>query len=162
MPSKQQSIILGGLVAGLLSTSYLGLINMLLCAGVIIGALVSVWHYTDTNELTIKAGQGAVIGLLAALVGWAVSLVLNYILIKAGVRSDLVFSQFILDRFGDSLPEESVDQILEQMKAEVTLAKYLTSALWGVFFSVVFGAIGGSIGAVLFKKGGDEPTEFAD
>jgi len=161
MPSKQQSIILGGLIAGLLSTSYLGLINMLCCAGIIIGALVSVWHYTDTNELTIKAGQGAVIGLLAALVGWAVSLVLNYILIKAGIRSDLVLSQFMLDRFGDSMGEEGVERIVEQMNTEITLGKYMLSALWGVLLSAIFGAIGGSIGAVLFKKGGDEATEFA-
>lgn len=152
---------MGGLIAGLLSTSYLGLINMLCCAGIIIGALVSVWHYTDTNELTIKAGQGAVIGLLAALVGWAVSLVLNYILIKAGVRSDLVLSQFILDRFGDSMGEEGVERIVEQMNAEITLGKYMLSALWGVLLSAIFGAVGGSIGAVLFKKGGDEATEFA-
>ena len=161
MPSKQQSIILGGLIAGLLSTSYLGLINLLCCAGVIIGALVSVWHYTDTNELTIKPGQGAVIGLLAALIGWGVSFVLNFILIKAGIRSDLVISQFILDRLGDSMPQESVDQMVEQMNAEMTLAKYLAGAVWGLLFPV-FGAIGGSIGALLFKKGGDEPTEFAD
>jgi len=161
MPSKQQSIILGGLIAGLLSTSYLGLINLLCCAGVIIGALVSVWHYTDTNELTIKAGQGAVIGLLAALIGWGVSFVLNFILIKAGIRSDLVFSQFILDRFGDNMPQESVDELVEQMNAEMTLAKYLAGAVWGLLFPV-FGAIGGSIGALLFKKGGGEPTEFAD
>lgn len=152
---------MGGLIAGLLSTSYLGLINMLCCAGIIIGALVSVWHYTDTNELTIKAGQGAVIGLLAALVGWAVSLVLNYILIKAGIRSDLVLSQFILDRFGDSMGEEGVERIVEQMNAEITLGKYMLSALWGVLLSAIFGAVGGSIGAVLFKKGGDEATEFA-
>jgi len=158
MPSKQQSIILGGLVAGLLSTSYLGLINMLCCAGVIIGALVAVWHYNDTNQLTISAGQGAVIGLLAALLGWLISLILNFILIKAGIRSDLVLSQFFLDRFGSNMPPESYDQIVDQMNAEVTVGLYLKNALWGVLFSVIFGAVGGAIGAVIFKKGGDEPV----
>ena len=159
MPSKQQSIILGGLVAGLLSTSYLGLINMLCCAGVIIGAVVAVWHYTDTNEITITAGQGAVLGLLAAIFGWVISLVLNYVLIKAGIRSDLVFTQFIVDRFGDSMPPEQYDQIVDSMTSEMSLAKYLGNSIWGVLFSVVFGAVGGAIGAVIFKKGGDEPIE---
>ena len=160
MPSKQQSIILGGLVAGLLSTSYLGLINMLCCAGVLIGAVVAVWHYTDTNELTITAGQGAVLGLLAALVGWLIALILNYALISMGIRSDLVLSQFFLDRFGDSMPAESYDQIVDQMNSPMTLGTYLLSSLWGILFSVIFGAVGGSIGAVIFKKGGDEPTEL--
>lgn len=159
MPSKQQSIILGGLVAGLLSTSYLGLINMLCCAGVIIGALVAVWHYTDTNELTIKAGQGAVIGLLAALVGWVIALILNFVLIKAGIRSDLIFSQFILDRLGDSMPPDAYDSMIDQMESPITLAGYLGNSLMGIPFSLVFGAVGGAIGAVIFKKGGDDPSE---
>jgi hypothetical protein len=158
MPSKQQSILLGGLVVGLLSTSYLGLINMLCCAGVIIGAVVAVWHYTDTNQLTITAGQGAVMGLLAAIVGWLISLVLNFVLIKAGIRSDLVISQFILDRFGDNMPPESYDQMVDQMNANITIGSYLLNAVWGVLFSVVFGAVGGAIGAVIFKKGVDETS----
>ena len=162
MPSKKQSIILGGLVAGLLSTSYLGLINLLCCAGVIIGALVAVWHYTDANELTISAGQGAVLGLLAALVGWAISLVLNYILINAGIRHDQAISQFIIDKIGDSLPPESYDQMVEQMEKQITLAGYLASALWGVLASSLFGAVGGAIGAVIFKKGGDAPDAFSE
>ena len=58
MPDKQQSIILGGIVAGILSTSYLGFLNLLCCMGIIIGALVAVWHYTDTHELTIPSGTG--------------------------------------------------------------------------------------------------------
>jgi hypothetical protein len=161
MPSKQQSILLGGLVVGLLSTSYLGLINMLCCAGVIIGAVVAVWHYTDLNQLTITAGQGAVLGLSAAIVGWLISLVLNFVLIKAGIRSDLVISQFILDRFGDSMPPESYDQMVDQMNADITLGGYLLNAIWGVLFSVVFGAVGGAIGAVIFKKGGDEANEVS-
>jgi Protein of unknown function (DUF4199) len=162
MPDKKQSILLGGLVAGLLSTSYLGMINFLCCAGVIIGAVVAVWHYTDTNEITLKVGQGAVLGLLAALVGWAVSFILNYILIKSGIRSDLMISQMILDRFGDSMPPDAYDQMMDAMNAELTFGKYVLSAIWGVVASLIFGSIGGMIGAVIFKKGGDEPTEFDD
>jgi len=158
MPSKQQSIILGGLVAGLLSTSYLGMINFLCCAGVIVGALVAVWHYTDTYELTIKAGQGAVLGLLAALVGWAIALILNFVLIKAGIRSDQIITQFFLDRFGDSMPPEQYDTLVDQMESPITLAGYLGNSLWGLI-SLAFGAAGGAIGAVIFKKGGDEPSE---
>ncbi len=162
MPSKRQSIILGGLVAGLLSTSYLGLINILCCAGVIIGALVAVWHYTDSNELTISAGQGAVLGLLTALVGSVISLVLNYIVISFGVRSDQAMLEFFINRFGDSMPPESYDQLIEQLETPITLATYLKSALWGILGSAVFGTIGGAIGAVIFKKGSDEPDSFPE
>lgn len=153
MPSKQQSIVLGGVLVGLLSTSYLGLINLLCCLGVIIGALVAVWHYTSQNELTLSAGQGAGLGALAALLGWAIAFVLNYVLIKVGVRHDLVMTQFILDRFGGSMPPEQYDQMLEQMTQEMTFAKYFVNSLIGLAISALFGAIGGAIGAAVFKKG---------
>ena len=157
MPSKQQSIILGGLVAGLLSTSYLGLINFLCCAGVIIGAMVAVWHYTDTHRLTISAGEGAVIGLLAGLVGAVVSLILNYILIEMGIRSDQAISQFIINQFGDNMPPEQYDAMAEQMNADLTLSAYLANGLFAAILSLVFGAAGGAIGAAVFKKGEESP-----
>jgi uncharacterized protein YybS (DUF2232 family) len=152
MPSKQQSIVLGGVLIGILSTSYLGLINMLCCAGVIIGALVAVWHYTSQNELTISGGQGAAMGVMAALLGWAIAFVLNFVLIKAGIRSDQAISQFILDKVGSNMPPEQYDQMLQQMEQEVTFGKYFLNSLIGLGLSAVFGAIGGAIGAAVFKK----------
>jgi len=158
MPSKQQSIVLGGLVVGLLSTSYLGLINMLCCAGVLAGSIVAVWHYTTTHELTVSAGEGATMGALAALMGAAIAMVLNFALIKAGIRSDLVFNEFILNRFGDSMAPEQYDAMVEAMEADITIGKYLLSGLFGLAVSAVFGAIGGAIGATIFKKGTEEVT----
>ncbi|MEX0746709.1 MAG: hypothetical protein WD275_01835, partial [Rhodothermales bacterium] len=82
MPDKKQSIVLGAVVAALLSTSYLGFINCLCCAGMIIAGALTVWHYASTNEMTIPAGQGAVMGLIAAIIGSFVAIFLNFILIK--------------------------------------------------------------------------------
>jgi len=152
MPSKQQSIVLGGVLVGILSTSYLGLINMLCCAGVIIGALVAVWHYTSQNELTISAGQGAGLGVMAALLGWAIAFVLNFVLIKAGIRSDQAISQFILDKVGSNMSPEQYDQLLQQMEREVSFGAYFLNSLIGLALSALFGAIGGAIGAAVFKK----------
>lgn len=153
MPSKQQSIILGGVLVGLLSTSYLGLINLLCCAGVLIGALVAVWHYTTQNELTLQAGQGAGIGTMAAILGWAIAFVLNFVLIKAGIRSDQAMTQFFLDRFGQNMPPEQYDQLLDQLNQEITFGAYFINSLIGLAVSALFGAIGGAIGAAVFKKG---------
>lgn len=161
MPSKQQSIVLGGVLVGILSTSYLGLINLLCCAGVIIGALVAVWHYTSQNELTISAGQGAGIGAMAALLGWAIAFILNFALIKAGVRSDQAITQIILDKLGSNMPPEQYDAMVQQMEAEITFGKYFLNSLIGLAFSALFGAIGGAIGGAVFKKGPVEDS-FVD
>ncbi len=153
MPSKQQSIIVGSAVVAILSTSYLGLINMLCCAGIIAGAMVAVWHYTDNNNLTMSAGSGAVLGLTVAIIGTLISLVLNYIFIKMGVRSDLAVVNFIINTFGDQMPPEQVDAMLAQAEVDPTLMSHFGQGLIGVAFSAIFGAIGGAIGAAIFKKG---------
>ncbi|MDX1429663.1 MAG: DUF4199 domain-containing protein [Rhodothermales bacterium] len=155
MAEKQQSIILGSAVVTVLSTSYLGLINCLCCAGVVIGAMVAVWHYTSTNSLTMKTGEGAVLGLTVAIIGSLISAVLDYVLIKMGIRADQAIMQIILDTMGDQMPPESYDQMIEQMEQPVTIAGFAMQAVFGVVIAGIFGAIGGVIGASIFKKGDD-------
>ncbi|MBO6575523.1 MAG: DUF4199 family protein [Rhodothermales bacterium] len=162
MPSKQQSIILGGAIVGLLSTSYLGFINILCCAGVLTGAVVAVWHYTSTHELTLSGGQGAGIGVQAALVGWLIAFVLNFVLMSAGVRHDLMMAEWSLANFGDQMQPEQLDQIEEQINTPFGVGSYLKMTLAsvngviGIVLTALFGAIGGAIGAAAFKKGPEE------
>jgi len=160
MQSKQQSLILGGAVAGLLGTSYLGFINILCCLGVIVGALAAVWHYTDTYEKTIPAGEGAGMGAMAGMIGAAISTVLNLILMSFGIRHDLATSEFFLNKFGDQMPPEQYDQLIAQIETPFTIGGWLGENFVGVLIgfavSAAFGAIGGVIGAKMFKKGGDE------
>ena len=160
MPDKQQSIILGGIVAGVLSTSYLGMINFLCCMGIIVGALVAVWHYTDTNEITIPTGTGATMGLMVGVVAVVISSVLNLILIKAGINHETAINEFIINQWGDSMPPEQIEAMEAQMEAEKTIGQYALGIGIGLAVSSVFGAIGGSIGAKMFKKGGDEPSSL--
>lgn len=163
MSAKQQSILLGGAVVALLSTSYLSFINFLCCLGVIAGALVAVWHYASTNQLTIKPGEGAVMGLLAGVVGGAIALVLNYILIQIGIRHDLAITDWMLDAFRDSMPPDQYREMMDQRNAPVTIGSYLGSGMIGLLVSGIFGAIGGAIGAAIFKKGSESPTsEFGE
>ena len=161
MPDTKQSIILGALVSGILSTSYLSLINLLCCLGVIAGALVAVWHYTETNELTIPTGKGAGMGAMAAIGGGVISMVLNLVLIQMGIRHDLAMVEFILNRFGNEMPPEQIEAMEAQLEAPFMLGAYFLNALLGFAISAAFGAIGGSIGAKVFKKGGDEPTDLS-
>lgn len=161
MSGKQQSILLGSAVVAVLSTSYLSFINCLCCLGVIAGAMVAVWHYTQTNQLTIKPGEGAVMGLMAGLIGAVIALVLNYILMQIGIRHDAALLNAMLDMFQDSLPPEQYDELVRQRDEPTTLGSYLTSGMIGVAVSAIFGAVGGAIGAALFKKGA-EPIDGPD
>ena len=164
MPSKRDSILLGGLVAGVLSTSYLGFINFVCCLGVVIGALTAVWHYTSNNGLTIPAGQGAGIGAAAGAVGALIGFVLTTILMFAGIDANEAFFDAIIgwmenqasNASGDQLEqlEDQIAQLEAQRDAEFSLGTALLNTSVGVLISAVFGAIGGAIGAAVFKKGG--------
>lgn len=160
MEGKQQSIILGGAVVALLSTSYLGFINCLCCLGVVVGSMLAVWHYTETNGLTIKAGEGAVMGLVAALLGSVVAVVLNYVLMQMGIRHDVALLNAILDAFRESMPPEQYEDLAAQAEEPLRLGPYLFNSTLGVAVSGIFGAVGGAIGAALFKKGGEPEEDF--
>ncbi|NQV74160.1 hypothetical protein HQ496_13660 [bacterium] len=158
MPDSKQSIILGGIVTGLLGTSYLGLINFICCMGVLIGAVVTVWHYTDTNELTITGGHGAKLGVSAALIGLAIAFVLNFILVKMGINHETAINDFIIAKLGDSMPPEQIEAMQAAGLKEKTILDYLQALGIGAVAYSAFGAIGGGIASKMFKKGGDEPS----
>jgi len=155
MPSKTQSILIGGLVVGLLNTSVLQVTAVLCCAGVIIGAMTGVWHYTTTYQLTISAGQGVLIGVLAAVLGAVIAGLLNYVLALAGLD---VLNQIAMNAIeGANLPPEQADMFREQMAAGTSVGAMLVGLVTNAVVFAIFGAIGGAIGASVFKRGGDTP-----
>lgn len=153
MPSKTQSIIIGGLVAGILSTSYLGFINMLCCAGVIVGAVVGVMHYGRTYDLAVPAKDGVIMGILIAIFGAILSGILNYVLALAGIRADQVVQQFVLDSFSSNMSPDQIDEIERQMNRPVSLGMFFgLQFIFGLFLVSLFGAAGGAIGAAITRK----------
>ncbi|PIQ63810.1 MAG: hypothetical protein COV99_00855 [Bacteroidetes bacterium CG12_big_fil_rev_8_21_14_0_65_60_17] len=162
MPDKKRSILLGGLVSGLLSTSYLGFINVLCCLGVIAGALAAVWHYTSENQLSVKAGEGAGMGALSGLVGFIVGNLLTLVFMSLGIRHDLAINQYMLNAFGENMPPEQYDMMVAQIEKPFTIGGYLADSLLTLLLSalvvVAMGAAGGAIGARMFRKGGDVPS----
>jgi len=156
MSPKQRSMILGGLVVGVLSTSYLGIINIACCAGVIIGAMVSVWHFTDTQQLTIEAGDGALIGAGAGAIGALVAVVLDVSLVQPlGLGLEQAMMDFLQ---GVDLPEETRQQFEAQAQQGTSPSQIGISLVFGLIINAIFGAIGGAIGAAVFQKGEDEET----
>ena len=157
MPSRTQSILIGGLVVGALSTSVIGIINLLCCAGVIIGAMVGVWHYTETNRLTIESGQGALIGAMAGVVGAILAGLFNQLLVVLGLdiggNTQEMIQQFSQMQGNGGISEDQLQMLLQNSWVFVLLATAFNVVLFGIF-----GAIGGAIGASVFQKGGDAPT----
>lgn len=157
MPNRTQSVLIGGLVVGLLSTSVLGLINLLCCAGVIIGAMIGVWHYTEEHQITIPSGQGALIGTLCGVVGAVVAGVLNQILIVIGLDFAQAMQESMVQNFGMSADQlEQMQQM--QGSQQGSLLWIIGGTLFNMVLFAVFGAVGGAIGASVFQKGDGPPA----
>lgn len=161
MPSRTQSILIGGLVAGVLSTSVLGLINILCCAGVIIGAIVGVWHYTEENQLTIPSGQGALIGALCGIIGAIVAGILNQVLIAIGLDFATAMQESVMRSLGMSADQlEQMQQMQEAQEGGIMLV--ILGSLANMLLFSIFGAVGGAIGASMFQKGDDASAPEPD
>ena len=156
-PSKMQPALLGGLVIGLFwSVPFLNLINFCCCVGVIAGGALAGWMLIKRSPtLPVTNGDGAVVGMLAGLVGAVVYLVL-------GIPIGLVFSDSgvaVIKTLFESMNNPEINRALEEaIKTSQNRslgARILESLLSWFIVSVIsigFSTVGGLIGVSMFEK----------
>ncbi|PEN14562.1 hypothetical protein CRI94_05925 [Longibacter salinarum] len=151
MSSKQSSILVGGLVGGILSTSPISVINCLCCLGVIIGAIAGIWYYTDQEQTSVETGNAAVMGAGIGVLAAVLSALFTFILGSIGL---VPTSE---EQFREAMQMEGMTT--EGREALQNIQNYMTSVggmivITGVSAVVyaIFGAIGGAIASAIFKK----------
>jgi hypothetical protein len=162
MSGKFQSILLGALVIGILGAAYFvvqfsyqsQILGTVVCCVVpTVGALLAVWHFTTTNSLTISAGEGAMIGLLAGLLGYVFTDVLAVLMSLIGVSPSPFDVDAIVDMARQNMVNQGQDPEIIDQATEMTRKFFWAFALVGLVANAVFGAIVGAIGASFFKRG---------
>lgn len=162
MPSKTQSVVLGAAVYAVASliTAFIALnggtagqylSSVLCCLVALVGPFVAVWHYTNTNDLTIPAGTGAGLGALTVVLGGVISYAIQKVLQAVGAfPSDAEILE--------STRQQMLDQGMDP--AQVDQAMGMTEMFTGVVgfginlvIAAIIGAIAGAIAASVFKKG---------
>ena len=164
MSEKNLSILIGGLAGGLLAVllslpqnQFLG---CLACLSYVGCGLVAVWHYTNTNTLTIAGGEGAGIGALAGVVGGVVSSLLGWFFRMIGL---LPGTEEAIQQLEDSGQLDQMDEnTAEMMYQFIEFSTGIGGVVISVIIAVILGVIGGAIGAAVFKKGGDAPVDASD
>ena len=164
MSDKTQSILIGGVatavLAVILSLPQNQCLSCLVCLSYVGSGLIAVWHYTNTNTLTIKGGEGAGLGAMAGVVCGVVAGVLGLIFRAIGLLPgvDDIIEQ--MDEAGqlDQLDPETADMIY----SFIEISAGIGGIVIGVIFAVILGVIGGAIGAAVFKKGTATPGEVSD
>jgi hypothetical protein len=150
MSNQQQALLTGAVVTGLLSVSYLGLINVLCCLGVIIGGAVAVQRYVTLEGTGVDTGDGAVLGAGAGAAGSILGTVFDRLLRPL----DLDGQSLAMDAFQQLLDPQAYEQVRQQMEGQQDPGAFalVLSLLLGAVLYAVFGAIGGAIGAALFSN----------
>lgn len=163
MTTRQQSILIGAVVTGVLSTSYLNFINVVCCLGVILGSMVAVQQYTSRSGTAIEAGDGAVLGAITGVAGAILGSIFDQLLRPIGLDSTSIsrdaMQQWMQNMQGQQgMPTEMMGQ------GGGGMMTFIIGLVFGVVIYAIFGAIGGAIGAAIFgsDEGGGQTVQAAE
>ena len=167
MTPRQQSILTGAVVTGILSTSYLSFINTVCCLGVIVGGVVAVQQFTSRAGRAIEAGDGAVIGALAGIGGAVLGSLFDAMLRPLSLDSNSI-SQDLMQQWMQGMQGQQgmSPEMMQQFQGGGGMMMFLVGLGFSVVLYAIFGAIGGAIGTALFgaesageeSAGGPAPT----
>jgi hypothetical protein len=134
-------LLIGSLIGAAVSlilanTPVLNLVNCLLCAGFWGGPLLGVWYY-KRQAGTMTLGQGVAVGALAGLLAGVIGFALSFVGL-AGIQA-------VAESYTRLVPGEA--GIGESM----ALVESTLFNLGGIVFEIALGAIGGLIGGAIFR-----------
>ncbi len=153
-PAKLQPALLGGVVMGVLSA--LPVINVAncCCAWILFGGALAAYLMQQDHPARISAGDGALVGLMAGVIGATVSALLSIPINMALGPFQSRMMQRVLENAQD-LPAE-FRALLEGMQG-TAVAAWLLGLVFMLFLSSLFGMIGGLFGALMFGKDAPPP-----
>lgn len=150
--------LVGGAIAGALSA--LPITTTCCCLWGLVGGIVAAKMLIDRSPHQVRSGDGAKIGLYAGLIGTAIFVVI-------GIPLSLLFGDFsaklaegIAERVNDPNVQESVRQMLENMRQQSVGERLVGSIFSAVFVGailIVFTLLGGLLGVAMFEKRRDQP-----
>ncbi len=151
-PSMLMPALYGGIIMGVISAiPVLSLVNCLCCAGVMFGGFMAVFFYKKElmpGMAPLTSSDGLQLGALAGVFGGVIGSVLAILIIKAvgNVNGDIMLS--FMERFRDSMPSESWDQMEMGMREE---GMSVIKIFFAVIIDIIFGLVGGLIGYSILK-----------
>jgi hypothetical protein len=158
MNDKLKPAIIGGVVLGLLSViPFVNFANACCCLWAIVGGLLATYLYVKNSPTPVSAGDGAMVGGLAGLVGAVISVVL-------GIPIDLAMGPVMRNMMISlvaRLDPRQADLVRQQIEAAggPSITGTIVNALILAVLLVIFSIIGGLLGVPIFekRKGGPPP-----
>lgn len=143
----------GGLLIGVLSAlPIVGAANICCCMWVVGGGMVAAYVLQSNTPQAITTGDGALVGLLAGVIGAIVQTIVSLPLhfLMGGVTQRIM--QQIVNSSSD-IPD-NVRQMMETMANSNAFSAIgvVVGFIFWLFCGAIFAALGGLLGAVFFKK----------
>ena len=153
MGSRVQPAILGGLFIGVLSTlPVINLGNACCCMWVILGGALAAYLLQQNQPEAITGADGALIGLMAGIVGACVGALLQ-------IPVELWFGPIqkewierLMQGQGDMPP-----QFIEMLNRPMNVATVVADLIFRLVAYVIFGMLGGVLGVAIFRRKGIVP-----
>lgn len=149
MNDKLKPALIGGVVLGLLSAiPFVNWVNICCCLWAILGGMLASYLYIKSSPTPASAGDGAILGVLAGLVGAIVSFVIGVpVQLLVGTAINGILIGFIAD-----MNPSQAEMMRQQMMAGQTIAGAIVNGLVGGVFLFIFSIIGGLLGVPIFEK----------
>ncbi len=159
-PSKFTPVIISSFLMVFISIfPVLNLLNILCCAGIILGGAAGTWYYARQLE---KAGQfiqnkdGIMIGLLAGIISAIVYVILSTMILMFSKQNPVELVYKMTEQWGFTIPPES-EKMLRTVYEEYNKNGFSTIMIGVELFSrivshCIFGPIGGLLVASMLNK----------
>jgi hypothetical protein len=143
-----QPALIGGLVAGVLSAlPIINLVNVCCCLWVVSGGLVAAYLLQEREPAPIQVGDGALVGLMAGVVGALVNFVLSIPVTLLVAPMQRAFMERIIEQ--GNIPSEMREVMTSGTGTALGL---VLTFFFALFAGIVFSTLGGVLGAVIFRK----------
>ncbi len=149
MNNKLKPALIGGVLLGLLSAiPVVNLVNICCCLWALIGGLLASYLYIKNSPVPARAGDGAILGALAGLVGAVIVVIIGIpiSIIAGGITRELLI------RLIENLNPGQAEAIRTQMEAGSTIPGAILNGIILAVLLVIFSTIGGLLGVPIFEK----------
>lgn len=159
-PSKFTPVIISSFVMVFISLfPVLNFINVLCCAGIIIGGASGTWYYAKQLEKAggfIQNKDGIMIGLLSGIISAIIYVIFSTTIIMLSKQNPVEMVYQLTQQYGFSIPPES-EKILKTVNDEYSRNGFSTIMIGVELFSriithCIFGPIGGLLVASIINK----------
>ena len=152
---KLQPALFGGLFIGVLSA--LPFVNVCCCLWILSGGVIAVYLMQSNHPYPITAADGALVGLLAGMLGAVISGLLSIPINRAvGPMLQRVIQGVLMNN--PDIPAETKSTIENMMARNgISVIRTIFGIGLGMIVGAIFGALGGLLGVAMFKKNAPPP-----